>query len=82
MTRITVAPRECDVCGCRTVEPDAEPYGDWVWRCNVCGSVEFEAADPASLVQQGWAGLFAFQRPLEADEWQEQYRLTPEKSLT
>ena len=79
MTRVTVAPRECDVCGCRTVEPDAEPYGTWTWRCNVCGSLEFEDFDPASSVQRGWAGLFAQTRPHERADWIEAYRLQPER---
>jgi len=80
--RITVAARECPLCGCRTVEPDAEPFGDWTWRCNVCGFTEFEAPDPTQAEQRAWVGHFAFTRPHERDEWNSQYHLTPEKSLT
>jgi hypothetical protein len=79
MTRITVAPRECPLCDCRMVEPDAQPFDDWTWRCNNCGYTTFEEPQVASGEQRAWATYFAQTRPRERAEWVEQYSLQPER---
>lgn len=68
-------PRWCPVCTCRTMEPDAEPQGDWTWRCNICGYTEFEGQNTRSDAQRSWAAHFAFTRRKERNDWIEQYKL-------
>lgn len=79
MSRTTVAPRECPVCACRTVEPDAEPFGTWTWRCNVCGYAEYEDPQATSGEQRAWVAYFAQTRPHERADWTEQYHLERRK---